>query len=96
MSILSTNPERLTEAPGIGKKGGGPDQAWSIAAHSRALETHLRGLGPSPRRLDMLRKRYGDRLLRVLTTEPYRIVEEVSGIGFLTIDAMVRTQGVPS
>ena len=94
VSVLNNTPERLTEAPGIGKKKAAAlATAWERASHSRALETHLRGLGLTPRRMDSLRQRYGDRLLRVLTTEPYRIVEEVSGIGFLTIDAMVRTQG---
>ena len=95
VSVLNGSPERLTEAPGIGKKKAAAlAAAWEQASHSRALETHLRGLGLTPRRMEMLRQRYGDRLLRVLTTEPYRIVEEVSGIGFLTVDAMVRTQGV--
>lgn len=95
-SILETTPERLGEVPGIGaKRAEALAEAWREAAGGRALSILLRGLGLSARRVVDIQRRYGDDAYLVVTTQPYRLAEEVRGIGFAIADQLARAQGMP-
>ena len=96
-AILETSPERLAEVPGIGAaKAEGLAEAWRADAGGRALSILLRGLGLSARLAARIRERFGDDAWRVVTTEPYRLAEEVRGIGFQIADRLALAQGLPA
>ena len=93
--ILAEEPERLVDVQGVGKTRIATIRArWTEDAEGRALVVKLRGLGLSPRVVERIRKRYGERAAAVVGREPYRLAEEIAGIGFRTADALAREQGL--
>lgn len=94
--ILHDTPERLTEVEGVGEgRAAAIRDAWSQDEEGRALTLLLRGLGLSQRLADRIRERYGDRTAHIVSHEPFRLAEEISGVGFRTADAVARAQGLP-
>ncbi|MCB9681596.1 MAG: ATP-dependent RecD-like DNA helicase [Alphaproteobacteria bacterium] len=94
--VLEKEPERLGEVPGIGaKRAASIAEAWAADAGGRALTILLRGLGLSPRLVGRIRDRFGDDAFAVVTGQPYRLAEEVGGIGFALADRIARGQGLP-
>ena len=93
--VLAEHPERLTEVSGIGPaKAKAIQAAWARDEEGRALAMTLRGLGVNRRLVQKIRDRYGERAGFVVREAPYRLVEEVRGIGFRTADAMARAAGL--
>jgi exodeoxyribonuclease V alpha subunit len=97
LQVLSETPERLTEVEGIGpKKVEAIQTRWATDHEGAALTVRLRGLGLSPRVVQRIRERYGEQAAAVVSREPYRLAEEVAGVGFRTADALAREQGIPA
>jgi len=93
--IITTQPQRLLEVEGIGHAlSQRIMERWAHDEEGRALTMTLRGLGLSPRLVAMIRKRYGEAAAKVVATTPYRLAEDISGIGFKTADALAKHQGV--
>ncbi len=95
LDIVTTQSARLREVAGIG-----PARARRIAAAVRArreeAETlsflHALGLGPATARKVL--RRYGEDAVRALREDPYRVAEEVSGLGFQAADRIARHLGI--
>jgi exodeoxyribonuclease V alpha subunit len=97
VTVIRDAPERLREVGGVGKaRIAAIREAWDADEGNRALMVLLRGLGLSQRLADKIRERYGDRARHVVTAQPFRLAEEIGGIGFRTADAVARTQGLPA
>lgn len=94
--VLRDAPNRLLEVSGVGMSRAKAIQAaWSENEEGRALTMLLRSFGLSQRLTDRIRERYGDLAMQIVTTQPFRLAEEISGIGFRTADALARAQGLP-
>ncbi len=94
--VLEHEPERLREVGGIGpSRVTALRQAWKSDEEGRTLTLLLRGLGLSQRLADRIRQRYGDRATHVVRHEPFRLADEIGGIGFRTADALARQLGLP-
>ncbi len=94
--ILRTEPQRLSEVDGVGpERARAIREAWSRNEEGRALNLLLRGLGLPQRLADRIRDRYGERAAHVVRSQPFRLAEEIGGIGFRTADALARRQGLP-
>jgi exodeoxyribonuclease V alpha subunit len=94
-SVLNEHPERLAEVRGVKGKVDEIAARWAADERDRALTIRLRGLGLSARFVERIRRKYGERSLEVVEREPYRLAEEISGIGFRTADGLARALGVP-
>lgn len=96
LQILSQEPERLQEVPGLGPaRIEAITERWEQDAQGSALAVRLRALGLSPRIVRRIRERYGERAAAVVAREPYTLSEEIAGVGFRTADALAREQGLP-
>lgn len=96
LDVLDRDPGRLREVPGFGKgRVSAVSAAWEEGRRARAITLLLRGLGLSQRQADRIVERYGERAESVVRTEPYRLADEIAGIGFRTADAMARALGLP-
>ena len=94
--VIADEPHRLIEVSGIGSNRASVISArWREDESGRALTMTLRGLGLSGRLIERIRKRFGDRAAAVVAAEPYRLAEEIRGIGFRTADEMAKRQGMP-
>ena len=93
--VLEQEPHRLTEIPGIGtKRARAIAQRWAADEAGRALVVTLRGLGMSARMVERIRKRYGEQASQVVHREPYRLSEEIRGVGFRTADQLASELGM--
>ncbi len=96
LTILSEHPERLQEIPGMGKK------RWRMIADSfreqqgaRQAMVFLQSYGVSASLAIKISKLYGERTPEVIRQNPYRLCDDLEGVGFLTADRIGIALGVP-
>ena len=95
LAILDRSPRRLIEVPGIGpRRAADLAAAWKQNSERRDELIFLQGLGVSSAYCRRLFKRYGENAAEVVRANPYRLAEEVDGIGFLKADAIARELGI--
>ena len=97
LKIMEKQPERLTEISGIGKKTA-KKIAESYALHIEFAKIALffQEFGISSGQILKLYKVYGSGSIHAVTENPYRLVEEVRGIGFRKADEIAAKLGVPA
>lgn len=94
LQIIDNTPERLLEHPGIGKKKlARITESWNEQRGVRELMVFLARYGLGGARAFRIHKQYGDRAIRVIRENPYRLADDVRGIGFRTADAISRNLG---
>ncbi|WP_082145765.1 SF1B family DNA helicase RecD2 [Microvirga massiliensis] len=93
--IIETNPERLTEVPGIGPWRASKIVAgWAEQKAVRAIMIFLHAHGVGTARAVRIFKTYGYEAIQVMTEDPYRLARDVRGIGFRTADAIAAKLGM--
>lgn len=96
LEVMTETPERLSEVSGIGKK-----RAQQIAESFREqfavrqAMVFLQSYGVSPSLAVKISKRYGDRVQQLVQENPYRLVDDIEGVGFLTADRIALSMGIP-
>ena len=94
LDILESEPERLTEIDGIGpKRARQIAEAFEEQNAMRGTLLFLQGYGLSPALSMKIVKTYGEAAEQVLRANPYRLVDEVEGVGFKTADAIAASLG---
>ena len=95
LDMLDGGASCLEQVPGIGpKKAEAVARVWRESAARRDSYIFMQGLGISPAFCSRLFKRYGEAAPQMVRTNPYRLAEEVDGIGFLKADEIARALGV--
>ena len=94
LDVLESEPDRLTEVDGIGPKRAAMI-AESFAIHNGMRNTlmFLQDYGLSPNLSMKIYKAFGEMTENVLRTNPYRLVDEISGVGFKTADEIAMSMG---
>ncbi len=94
LDVMESEPERLTEVEGIGKKRA-KMIAESFAEQNEMRNTlvFLQEYGLSPTLSMKIYRAYGDMTERVLKSNPYRLVDEIEGVGFKTADEIASALG---
>lgn len=96
LQILAEEPDRLSEVSGLGPaRIEAIRERWEHDERGSALAVRLRGLGLSGRIVQRIRERYQDRAAAVVARTPYRLSQEIAGVGFRTADQLAREQGLP-
>ena len=94
LEVIENSPERLTEAPGIGKsKARAIVEAWDEHKEVRHIMLFLQGHGISATYAMKIYKQYGDQAIEIVTKNPYRLAHDVWGIGFKKADAIAKQLG---
>lgn len=94
LKIIEETPERLSEVPGIGNKRlGDIIVAWKDQKEVANIMVFLQDKGISGAFATRIYKQYGQQSIVVLQENPYRIAQEVWGIGFKTADAIAQQLG---
>jgi exodeoxyribonuclease V alpha subunit len=95
LTIIDEHPERVQEVAGIGRKRAEQiQQAWASQKSVRAIMVFLQGHGISTGQAAKIYKRYGDGAVAVLRENPYRLAEDIAGIGFAGADKVAESLGV--
>ena len=93
--ILEEEPERLSEVKGISERS-----AMEIAEQvitkreARDAMMFLQGYNISPKLAARVYKFYGTRIYTVLRENPYRLAEDIDGVGFKTADDIAMKAGI--
>ena len=91
LSILDEDPLRLSEIPGIGAKR--RDMILASYTENRMMRDILLALEPygvTVNQAYKLFKIYGDLCLARIEEDPYQIIKDVDGIGFITADKIAQ------
>ena len=92
--ILDNDIDRLRQVPGLGAKSLAQIKAsWNKARQGRQAMVFLQGKGISAAYAARIYKQYGDKAVKIVKDTPYRLAEEVSGIGFRLADDIARNLG---
>jgi exodeoxyribonuclease V alpha subunit len=95
LRVLDEQPERLAEVEGLGdKRRQALARAWRDQRSLRDVMVFLQSHGASPALALRIVRRYGPRAMTVVSTSPYRLALDVSGIGFRTADKIAATLGI--
>ncbi|MBR3739035.1 MAG: ATP-dependent RecD-like DNA helicase [Clostridia bacterium] len=96
LDILSEHPEQLTQVPGIGKKRAQQlGKAFQEQYGAREAMIFLQSYGVSPTLAVKISKRYGADAQRKIRENPYRLIDDIEGVGFLTADRIALSLGIP-
>lgn len=94
LQVLSEQPERLREIPGIGKKRCEQIAGSYLQQHLlRKTMVFLQTYGLSVGLSEKISKRYKDRAEEVIRGNPYQLIDDIDGIGFLTADRIALSLG---
>lgn len=94
LTIIDQNPEQLARVPGIGpKRIQAIAQAWKDQKEISQVMVFLQDKGVSAAFAVKIYKKYGHESIAVVTENPYRLAEEVWGIGFKTADTIAQELG---
>lgn len=95
IEILDEKPQRLLEIDKIGaKKVKLIAEGWQSAMGDRAQYIFLQELGLTPQFCRKLISRYGSKAAQVVKSNPYRLAEDIDGVGFLKSDKIASELGI--
>ncbi|WP_214409867.1 SF1B family DNA helicase RecD2 [Sphaerisporangium fuscum] len=96
LTVIDTEPERLTQVVNIGAtRQAQIVRAWAEQKAVADLMVALQGFGVSPLLAAKIYQVYGDEAREVLVSDPYRMIGQVRGIAFHTADRIALRSGVP-
>lgn len=95
LAVIENEPERLAEIKGLGKRRIA-DLVAALHAHRDVQEVmvFLRGHGLGHNLAARIVQRYGADASALIQANPYRLADEVIGIGFQTADRLARELGL--
>lgn len=87
IDVVFNETEKLLSIQGIGKKKLEKIKEYTIEARdSREALLYLQGLNISFNLSNKIYKAYGDNTISIVKTNPYKLSEDISGIGFVMAD----------
>ncbi len=93
--VIEREPARLREIPGIGR--GLAERitaAWRDQRAVRDIMLFLHSHGLSPLRAARIFEAYGARAIQLVRANPYRLAQEIRGIGFASADQLAERLGI--
>lgn len=95
MDIIQYNPEKLKEIEGIGdKKLEKIVTAYREQGEIRDIMIFLQQYGISPNHGMRIYKKYGKDTINILSQNPYKLSEDIYGIGFKKADKIAENMGI--
>src|SRR3954452_1695944 len=95
LDVIERQAVRLYEVPGVGrKKADAIIHAWNEQQGIKALMALLQRHGITPALAIRIYRRYGEGAMSIIEHSPYRLADEVYGVGFLTADQVAHAQGM--
>jgi exodeoxyribonuclease V alpha subunit len=95
LDVIEKTPKRLSEVGGIGpKRIEMITEAWEELREVKEIMIFLQGHGVSATYSAKIYKHYGNRSIPMVKENPYRLAEDIHGIGFLTADRIAQNMGM--
>ena len=94
IEVIETNVERLYEVPGIGKKRVEKiRESWEKQKDIKNVMLFLQGYGVSTAYAAKIYRCYGKESIDKVNENPYRLADDIWGIGFKTADGIANKMG---
>ncbi|HHY47998.1 MAG TPA: ATP-dependent RecD-like DNA helicase [Firmicutes bacterium] len=95
LEIIEEEPERLAEVPGLGpKKASAIAEEIGKQRQLRKVMMFLAKIGVTPNCAAKIYQTYGDDAISIIKENPYRLADDVFGIGFKTADSIALKMGI--
>ncbi len=95
LDVLSEHPERMADVPKIGpKRAAQIAKSFHEQMYARQAMVFLQSYGVSAALAVKISRLYGDQVQAVIRENPYRLVEDIEGVGFLTADRIALSMGM--
>ena len=95
LPVIEKTPQKLSEVEGIGpKRIEMIARAWEEQKEIKEIMIFLHGHGVSPGYSAKIFKYYGKESIKVVKGNPYRLAQDIHGIGFVTADKIAQKIGI--
>ena len=95
LTVLNERPEELLKVPGIGKKSYKMiSESYAETIAVRQAMVFLQQYGVSATLAQKISARYGEHTQELIRQNPYRLCEDIEGIGFQTADRIGMALGI--
>ncbi len=95
LDIIDKTPDRLTEIEGLAaKKLEIIKNEWAKQQYIREIIIFMQSCGISNTFAIKIFNTYGNNSIKILKTNPYKLIEDVIGIGFKTADSIAEKLGI--
>ena len=94
LAVIEKTPEKLSEVDGIGtKRVEMIARAWEEQKEIKEIMIFLHGHGVSPGYSAKIFKYYGKESIKVVKENPYRLAQDIYGVGFVIADRIAQKIG---
>ena len=94
-AIIENDPKRLLEVDGIGKvRSEKIVKGWEAQKKIKEIMLFLYANGVSTSKAVRIYKTYGDQAIALIQENPYRLAQDIYGIGFITADTIAQKMGI--
>ena len=95
MDVIENEPEKLARVPGIGRKRVKIiKEAWEAQREIKNVMIFLQSHDVSTAHAAKIYKTYGNDAIPIVTEDPYRLADDIYGIGFVTADTIAQKLGI--
>ena len=95
MDVIEHEPEKLTRVPGIGRKRVEIiKEAWEAQREIKNVMIFLQSHDVSTAHAAKIYKTYENDAIPIVTENPYRLADDIYGIGFVTADTIAQKLGI--
>ena len=95
MDIIEQEPDKLTRVPGIGQKRVEMiKEAWEAQREIKNVMIFLQSHDVSAAHAAKIYKTYQNDAIPIVTENPYRLADDIYGIGFVTADTIAQKLGM--
>jgi len=95
MDVIENEPEKLARVPGIGQKRVKIiKEAWEAQREVKNVMLFLQSHDVSTAHAAKIYKTYGNDAIPIVTEDPYRLADDIYGIGFVTADTIAQKLGI--
>ena len=94
LNVIEEDPEKLLTVPGIGKiRVERIKKSWADQKEIKNIMIFLQGHGVSTSHATKIYKTYGNESVKTVQENPYRLADDIWGIGFKTADTIASKMG---
>ena len=95
MDVIENEPDKLARVPGIGRKRVKIiKEAWEAQREIKNVMLFLQSHDVSTAHAAKIYKTYGNDAIPIVTEDPYRLADDIYGIGFVTADTIAQKLGI--
>ena len=94
LEVIETDPDRLNTVPGIGRtRVERIKQSWQEQKEIKNIMLFLQGHDVSTSHATKIYKTYGNDSIQIVQENPYKLADDIWGIGFRTADTIAEKMG---